>query len=113
MPSPVYVPRRGDFVWLDFTPQSGHEQRGRRPALTLSHDNFNRSTGMVMVCPITNTNRGYPLHIAIPLTSTLTGFVMVDQVKSLDYASRNAQFIEAADSGFIEDIADLVAQCIR
>ena len=91
-----YIPRRGDFIALTFNPQSGHEQKGRRPALVISHTLFNQESGLAIVCPITNTDHHYPFHIKIPDSLSLTGFVMVDQVKSVDYNSRRAKFIKKA-----------------
>src|SRR5204863_5077365 len=92
----AYVPAKGDFITLTFDPQSGHEQRGRRPALVLSNQAFNQATGLVIVCPLTNTDRGVPFHLPVPVSSSLTGFVMVEQVKSVDYNARQARFVEAA-----------------
>ena len=74
---PSYTPRKGDFVALTFDPQSGHEQKGRRPALVVSNDLFNERTGLALVCPITKTDRRIPFHIPVPRESVLTGFVMV------------------------------------
>ncbi len=86
---PGYVPRKGDFIAVTFDPQSGHEQKGRRPALVVSNDLFNRHTGLAIVCPITNTERGLPFHVAIPNDLGVTGFVMVEQVKSIDFRARS------------------------
>ena len=83
-----YVPKKGDFVVLTFDPQSGHEQRGRRPALVVSNTLFNKHTGLAMVCPITNTSRDIPFHVEVPDESSLTGCIMVEQLKSIDYTSR-------------------------
>jgi hypothetical protein len=74
---PQYIPHKGDFVALSFNPQSGHEQKGRRPALVISNDLFNQKTGLALVCPITNTNRKYPFHLRIPDNCVLTGFIMM------------------------------------
>lgn len=82
---PAYVPEKGDFITLSFDPQSGHEQKGRRPALVISNFLFNRATGLAIVCPITNTNRNIPFHLPVPSSSSLTGFIMIEQVKSVDY----------------------------
>ncbi len=84
----IYIPERGDFIIATFDPQSGHEQKGRRPALVISNRLFNQATGLTIVCPITNTNRGIPFHVKVSAESSLTGFVMVEQVKSIDYKSR-------------------------
>ena len=74
---PRYIPQKGDLITLSFDPQSGHEQKGRRPALVVSNDLFNRHTGLALVCPITNTNRKVPFHVAVPNDTSITGFVMV------------------------------------
>ncbi len=89
-----YIPEKGDFITLTFDPQSGHEQKGRRPALVVSNTLFNQKTGLSFVCPITNTNRNIPLHVTIPEDAIISGVIMVDQMKSVDYRSRNAKFID-------------------
>jgi mRNA interferase MazF len=109
---PAYVPKKGDFIALDFDPQSGHEQKGRRPALVISNNLFNLRTGLVMACPITNTNRGYPFHIAIPTGALVTGFVMVDQIKSLDYHSRNVKRIDKAPKALLDEVLAILDACI-
>jgi mRNA interferase MazF len=98
----MYVPEKGDFVSVSFDPQSGHEQKGRRPAIVVSNFLFNKATGLAIVCPITNTNRKIPFHLAVPKSSSLTGFVMVEQVKAIDYTARNAKFIEKATAELLE-----------
>jgi mRNA interferase MazF len=109
----LYIPRKGDFVTLSFDPQAGHEQKGRRPALVVSNDLFNEHTGLVIVCPITNTDRGFPFHLAVPRDASVTGFVMVEQVKSVDHAMRRAKFVERASEDFVADVLDLIEACIR
>lgn len=89
-----YIPERGDFIILTFDPQSGHEQKGRRPALVISNFLFNKHTQLAIVCPITNTQRNNPFHIPVPERSSLTGYIMVEQVKSIDFSSRRAKFVE-------------------
>ena len=110
---PAYVPERGDFITLSFDPQSGHEQKGRRPALVISNFLFNRATGLAIVCPITNTDRNIPFHLPAPNPSSLTGFIMVEQVKSVDYNARKAKFVEKAPLKFVEDVIALVDVCIK
>jgi mRNA interferase MazF len=110
---PRYVPRKGEFITLSFDPQAGHEQKGRRPALVVSNDLFNRHTGLAIVCPITNTDRGYPFHVPLPQLSSLTGFVMVEQVKSVDYTMRRAKFVAQAPAQVLDDVLDLIDACIR
>jgi mRNA interferase MazF len=110
---PAYIPEKGDFITLSFDPQSGHEQKGRRPALVVSNLLFNQATGLAIVCPITNTNRNIPFHLPVPNTSSLTGFVMVEQVKSVDYHARKAKFVEKAPAQFVEDVIALIDVCIK
>ncbi len=98
---------------MSFDPQSGHEQKGRRPALVISNYLFNKHTGLTIVCPITNKNRNIPFHLAVPGSSSLTGFVMVDQVKSIDYMTRKARFIEKAPDELVEDVLEVLDVCIK
>ncbi len=103
-----YIPEKGDFVILTFDPQSGHEQKGRRPALVISNRLFNSHTGLAVVCPITNTDRTFPFHVPVPTKSALTGFIMVEQVKSVDFTSRNIQFVERAPQLVLERVLDIL-----
>ncbi len=107
-----YVPKQGDIISVTFDPQSGHEQRGRRPALVVSKDLFNIGTGFSIVCPLTNTSRNFPFHIPIPENSNLTGFVMVEQVKSIDFHSRKATLIEKASQDLLEEVLSILDACI-
>ena len=99
-----YVPQRGDFVWLDFDPQAGHEQAGRRPALVLSPGSYNRATRLALFCPVTSRVKGYTFEVAVTGTKRVAGVVLADQVKTLDWSKRNAAFIERSDPGLIEDV---------
>jgi mRNA interferase MazF len=107
----AYVPEKGDFITLSFDPQSGHEQKGRRPALVISNLLFNRATGLAIVCP--NTNRNIPFHLPVPSSSSLTGFIMIEQVKSVDYNARKAKFVQKAPLQLVEDVIALVDVCIK
>ena len=109
----MYIPAKGDFISVTFDPQSGHEQKGRRPAIVVSNFPFNKATGLAIVCPITNTNRKIPFHLPVPKPSSLTGFVMVEQVKAIDYKSRNARFLEKAKTGLLDDINAIVNACME
>ncbi len=108
----AYVPRQGDMVAITFDPQSGHEQKGRRPALVVSKDLFNRSTGLAMVCPLTNTERGFPFHVPVPEDSSLKGFIMVEQVKSVDFRARRAKRIERASDELLGNVLSILDACI-
>ncbi len=88
-----YVPARGDAIWINFTPQAGHEQAGRRPAIVLSPQSYNEKVGLCLLCPITNKAKGYPFEVSIPADLGVTGVVLSDQAKSLDWRVRNAEFI--------------------
>ena len=107
-----YVPAKGDLMMVTFDPQSGHEQKGRRPALVISNDAFNQRTGIAIVCPITNTKRNIPFHVALPPESTVTGFVMVEQVKAIDFRARQARFIEKAPEAVLNEVLGLLDACV-
>lgn len=107
-----YIPRKGDFIAVTFDPQSGHEQRGRRPALVISNDLFNKHTGLSIACPITRTRRDYPFHVAIPENQDVAGFVMVEQVKSLDFRARRARCIGRAPDQVVQEVLSLLDACI-
>lgn len=103
-----YIPQQGDIVYLDFDPQAGHEQRGRRPALVVSNNAFNSLSRGALVCPITNTNRGIPIHVALDARTKTTGVIMCDQVKALDMQSRNVALIEPAPEDIIAEAVDII-----
>ncbi|MCO6454906.1 MAG: type II toxin-antitoxin system PemK/MazF family toxin [Pirellulaceae bacterium] len=84
----AYVPVRGDAVWITLDPQVGHEQRGRRPALVLSPQAYNRKVGLALMCPITSQVKGYPFEVLLPDGLPIAGAVLADQVKSLDWGVR-------------------------
>ena len=100
----MYVPKRGDFVWLQFNPQSGREQMGRRPALVLSHEAFNERMGFVFVCPVSNTQRRNPFHVSVPEGEAVTGVIMTDQLRSLDYKTRKAEYAGECPEMVLKDV---------
>lgn len=108
----AYIPQKGDFVALTFDPQSGHEQSGRRPALVVSNTLFNKYTGLAIVCPLTNTDRHFPFHVAVANEPDVTGFVMVEQVKSIDFRARKAKLIGRASQGVLEEVLSILDACI-
>lgn len=89
----LYVPDRGDLVWLQFNPQSGHEQAGKRPALVISPAAYNGKVGLSLLCPVTSKVKGYPFEVIIPQDLPVEGVILSDQVKSLDWQSRQATLI--------------------
>jgi mRNA interferase MazF len=89
----TYCPRRGDVVWISFSPQKGREQAGQRPALVLSPESYNRKVGLALLCPITSQAKGYPFEVPLPNGLNASGMVLADQVKSMDWKSRGAKFV--------------------
>jgi mRNA interferase MazF len=108
----TYAPEKGDFVAITFDPQSGHEQRGRRPALVVSNTLFNKYTGLAIVCPLTNTDRHFPFHVVVADDPDVTGFVMVEQVKSIDFRARKVKLIGRASPGVLEEVLSILDACI-
>jgi mRNA interferase MazF len=103
-----YCPERGDVVWLEFMPQLGHEQSGRRPALTLSPASYNRKVGLAIFCPITNQVKGYPFEVLIPKGLKTSGAILSDQVKSLDWKARNASKICRISGDIMEEVLEKI-----
>ena len=98
-----YIPEIGDLVILTFDPQSGHEQKGRRPAIIVSNKVFNQALGLAFACPITNTKRDFPFHVKVN-SQQLTGFIMTEQCKSIDYKARKVKFIEKSDKETLDEV---------
>ncbi len=88
-----YIPDRGDVVWIDFSPQVGHEQSGMRPAVVISPKSYNQKIGLAILCPVTSQVKGYPFEVSIPQTEGVGGVVLCDQVKSLDWKTRRVKFL--------------------
>jgi mRNA interferase MazF len=108
-----FIPDRGDLVWLNFTPQAGHEQKGMRPALVLSPKQYNKKTGLAVCCPITSQIKGYPFEV-ITDGNKIKGAVLSDHLKNLDWKVRKARFIEKASLQVLNEcIAKLSALIIN
>lgn len=88
-----YIPERGDIVWLTFNPQAGHEQAGRRPALVLSSRTYNSKANLALFCPITSQRKGYPFEVELPEGLAISGVVLADQVRSMDWQARQVVFV--------------------
>lgn len=99
-----YLPGCGDVVWITLNPQAGHEQAGRRPAVVLSPQAYNSKTGLAILCPITGQIKGYPFEVLLPDGLPISGAVLSDQVKSLDWRQRKAELICALPSQTISEI---------
>lgn len=109
----AYVPDCGDAVWLDFTPQAGHEQAGHRPALVLSPASYNQKAGLALLCPITSQVKGYPFEVQLAGTEEVHGVVLADQVKSLDWQEREAEFIEEVSEAVTQEVISKVQALLR
>ena len=99
-----YVPDRGDIVWLEFNPQAGHEQAGRRPAMVLSPKAYNQKVGLALFCPITSQVKGYPFEVILPDAVRVSGAILSDQIKSLDWRVRKAERIASAPKDSFEEV---------
>ena len=104
----LYIPDRGDIVWISFDPHSGREQAGRRPALVLSPKIYNERSSLMLVCPITSAVKGYPFEVPLPSGMSTRGVVLADQIKSLDWLAREASYQERVPAPVERLAADLV-----
>lgn len=102
----AYIPDAGDLVWLTFDPQAGHEQRGRRPALILSPRAYNAKARLAIACPITSQVKGYPFEVALPSGGAVTGVILADHVKNLDWNARRVVFAAKAPSEVVTDVRE-------
>jgi len=100
----AYIPERGHVIWINFNPQAGHEQAGRRPAVVLSPATYNGKVGLAILCPITSQIKGYPFEVRIPHGLAVTGVALADQAKSLDWRVRNAELICALPEATITEV---------
>ncbi|MFX0097989.1 MAG: endoribonuclease MazF [Candidatus Hodarchaeota archaeon] len=108
-----YVPNRGDMIWLDFLPQRGHEQAGRRPALVISPKKYNEKVGLLIACPITTAIKNYPFEVKVPDELDISGVILTDQVKSLDWRARNAKFICELPDQVIDEVLAKLATLVK
>ena len=104
-----YVPARGELVWLAFTPQAGHEQAAHRPALVVSPGPYNRKVGLALVCPVTGQEKGYPFEVRLPPGLKVTGVILSDQLKSVDWKARRARHISRVPD---EVLAEVLAKAM-
>ncbi|MEA1953196.1 MAG: endoribonuclease MazF [Campylobacterota bacterium] len=104
MKSGSYTPSRGDIVWIDFTPQAGHEQRGKRPAMVISPKIYNEKTSLCICLPITSKVKGYPFEVALSKGLEIQGVILSDQIKSLDFLAREVSFICKVESETVAQV---------
>lgn len=103
----VYIPDRGDILWIDLNPQAGREQAGRRPCLVLSPADYNGKTGLAVVCPVTGQAKGYPFEVALPAALATKGVVLSDHIKNLDWRVRKAEFREKVPEAVVREVLDM------
>lgn len=103
-----YVPDAGDLIWLTFDPQAGREQRGRRPALVLSPRVYNSRADLAVACPITSKAKGYPFEVALPTGGPIAGSVLSDQLKSIDWKERRAEFAGKVASSALAEVRERI-----
>jgi len=99
-----YIPERGDIVWLEFNPQAGYEQSGHRPALVVSPRTYNEKVGLALFCPITSNVKGYPFEVVLPEKHKVSGAILSDQIKSLDWRMRKAKRMACAPQNVLEEV---------
>ena len=109
----AYIPDSGDIVWIMFNPQAGHEQAGHRPALVLSPKAYNGKVGLAILCPITSQVKGYPFEVLIPEGLKISGAILSDQVKSLDWKARQAEFVCKLPPANFNEVAQKLSTLIR
>lgn len=108
-----YVPDSGDLIWLDFTPQAGREQAGRRPAVVLSPRSYNEKTSLAVVCPVTSHAKGYPFEVLLPPGQMIKGVVLSDHLKNLDWRQRQAQKAGRIPRSTLEQVRARIAALLE
>ena len=106
-----YIPKQGDLVYIDFNPIKGHEQSGRRPAIVISNDAFNEYTKMVILCPITSNTKKFPTHYMLEDSKKITGSVLCEHIRSVDYETRKLKFIERVSDNDLLSVITLSNAC--
>jgi len=113
MKSGDFIPKRGDVVWLNFTPQAGHEQRGKRPALVISAKIYNEKTSLCLCLPITSKVKNYPFEVALPKDFAIEGVILSDQLKSLDFQARAASYIDTLPADIVSQVVENINALIE
>ena len=109
----TYIPQRGDVIWLDFNPQAGREQAGRRPAFVVSPAAYNGKVGLALVCPVTSRVKGYPFEVLLPAGLAVTGVILSDQLKSLDWRKQRAEYLCTVPESIIVEVIKKVEALLR
>lgn len=108
-----YVPERGDLVWIAFDPQAGHEQAGRRPGLVVTPRTYNVKAGLALICPVTSRVKGYPFEVPLPDGDRVSGVILADQIRSLDWAARQAEKISIVDGAVLAEVLAKIEALIQ
>jgi mRNA interferase MazF len=108
-----YIPKRGDVVWIDFSPQVGHEHSGRRPAIVLTSLAYNRRIGLALFCPITSRIKGYPFEVPLPEGIGMSGVILADQIKSLAWRERKAVYILTLPDEMVKDLLEKIDTLLK
>lgn len=108
-----YIPKQGDIVLLDFNPTKGHEQTGKRPAIVISNNVFNKNTKMAIVCPITSNEKEFPTHYLLENTKKVHGSVLCEHIRSINFEIRNLKFVEKASENDLLSVIMLMNACIE
>ena len=109
----VFIPTRGDVISIDFDPQSGHEQAGRRPALVLSKAEYNKLTGLALICPITKKGKGYKFEVPVPAGYDVYGVILADQIKCMDWTTRDTVYICSLPISVLRNVLAKIDTLIR
>jgi mRNA interferase MazF len=107
-----YIPSRGDIIWLNFTPQTGHELSGRRPAFVVSPKSYNEKVGLGIFCPIMSQAKDYPFEVKITENQKISGVILTDQIKNLDWKARDAEFIFKMEENIINEVLNKIRTLI-
>ena len=107
------MPDAGDVVWIDFTPQAGREQAGRRPAVVLSPRSYNERAGLAVMCPITSQSKGYPFEIVMPASSRVRGVILSDHIKSLDWRERKVEKTGRLAISILSEVLERVSSLLQ
>jgi len=108
-----YTPNQGDIIMMDFDPQKGFEQKGRRPALVVSNNIYNQHSKLAIVCPITNTDKAHAFHIQLGNDTNTTGVILCDQIRALDFNARNADYVEYISDDVLDRVIDMVCSFVE
>ena len=107
-----YIPEQGDLIWIEFNPQAGHEQAGLRPALVISPISYNGAVGLALMCPITSKVKGYPFEVVLSKKFKISGAILSDQIKNLDWRIRKAKYISRASAEIVKEVIEKIRAVI-